>query len=305
MMGFSYMHIKNYRIISKNLIIFLCFVTLVTALLYYFSHIKNHISTQKAVEQIDFKYQDIVSWITSNTLWYQYGNNIGWANFDRVYFITLEERLENVKRVIERLGIGNSAFILQAINKKNLNMSELVSLNIVDKTYLAQLEPRQYGAIAAHLSHFAVMLHCLKDDAVQTCVIFEDDIYRPAIGITDQIADFHKRTNRIYPNWDILYLDYSYEEGHSKTYQDVRKLKGALGNHAYVINKKLVPKLITEWFPMRDVNDVVFRTLVRNNTILAVGPDKARYFAQNRMTHGSTIDPGFLEYEILSIRYKH
>jgi hypothetical protein len=136
------------------------------------------------------KYHVQLEWLADHTKWYQQGNGDGWAGFDKVYFISMPDRLVNVKQVAERLGVSNSASILQAINKDTLNITELLQRNIVVPEYLYKLRDRGHGVIGCQLSHLAVLLDCIKDPNAKTCVIFEDDLYKPAKEVTTQIVNF-------------------------------------------------------------------------------------------------------------------
>lgn len=285
-------------------IIFLCASLLVIMLLgCYRLYLNSPIfSNNTYAATIGPQYTYMVQWLGKHTEWQQKGTKTGWAGFDKVYFISLPSRLSNVQQVAERMGVSKSAWILKAIYKDALNINELVSLNIVDKKYLEQLTPRRYGCIGCQLSHLAVMLDCYKDPAAQTCVIFEDDLYKPAKSVTSQVNDFRARIEKLNINWDILYLDYCAELGGGKTKQDVRRLLGSSCAHAYVIKKTSIPIILAASTPMRMAFDLTTNQLMKRDAIIAVGPDKARYFSQNRTFHGSTLDPGFKDYPTLNTR---
>lgn len=283
---------------------YLCILALAIFLsIAYFIYINQPIRfINKSPTIISPQYKDVITWITEHTEWQQKGTNAGWAGFDKVYFIALPKRLSNVKRIAKRLGITDSAWILKAIYKDSLNVNELLALNIIEKKYLKFLTPKLYGAIGCQLSHLAVMLDCYKDPLAKTCVIFEDDLYLPATTVTSQITDFRKRVEKLKINWDVLYLDYCFELGGGRTINDVRWLSGSACMHAYVIKKETIPVILAAITPMKTTIDGSLSLLMQHKSILAIGPNKARYFAQNRTLHGSTISPGFEAYPAFNLR---
>lgn len=147
------------------------------------------------------------------------------------------------------------------------------------------------------------MLDCYKDPLAQTCVIFEDDLYRPAKEVTKQVIDFKERAERLGIDWDMLYLDYCYEVPWGKTEQDIRWLMGSSCTHALVIKKSTIQTIFAASLPMRRSYDATLGYLMLNKTILSIGPNKARYFAQNRKLLGSTIVPDFSDYPSLNLRF--
>jgi hypothetical protein len=70
-----------------------------------------------------------------------------------------------------------------------------------------------------------------------------------------------------------------------------------------VVKKHVIPKLLSEGFPVSKPYDYVLVQLMRDKTVLAIGPDKARYFSQNRQQYGTALDPNFVEYQSINYRY--
>lgn len=278
-------------------------ILLILVTIFYFIFINNNKTALTTTERLNSSYKEQIDWIATHTEWYQQGSGLGWAGFDKVYFIAMPDRLDNVHQVAERLGITNSAWILKAINKDTLNITELLKQNIVAPEYLHKLVNRGYGVIGCELSHLAALLDCLRDPKVQTCVIFEDDLYKPAKAVTAQISEFSKRVAKQKILWDILYMDYCYETGGGRVNNDIRRLKSCFCAHAYVVNKRIIPQLISEAMPLNKPYDYVLEQLIRDKTIFAIGPNKARYFSQNRRYYGSALDPNFVEYEVVNSRY--
>lgn len=295
-------HLLKYR----WLIFCALLVAAIVSILYLFCINTTEI-TDEPQAKLNPAHREVIQWLSNHTVWQQQGTNEGWAGFDKVYFIALPKRLGNVKQVADRLGITHSAWILSAIYKDALDPHELLALNIIEAQYLKFLTPRLYGCIGCQLSHLAVMLDCYKDPTAQTCVIFEDDLYRPAKAVTAQIIEFRKRVEKLKINWDLLYLDYCFEEGHKQgetdQENDIRWLTGSACTHAFVIKKSAVPIILAASLPMQTTFDGILIQLMKHKKIIAIGPDKARYFAQNRMLHGSTISTGFIDYPTLNLRF--
>lgn len=289
-----------YRNLKRCLII--CSIVLIAGYVTYLllrPYLQNNIHIKHTIPS---KIKASVQWLSAHTTWHQVGTPGGWAGFDKVYFIAMPERIENVKQVAARLGISDSAWILQAIHKNTINAEELAALNIVHPEYLAKL--KQYGVIGCQLSHLAVILDCYKDPNVQTCVIFEDDIYKPSKAVTAQVVDFRRQIESLKIDWDILFLDYCLELGGGKTKEDIRWLTGSYCAHAYVIKKDIAPLLLSATTPMREPIDGVYFNLMQDNSLVAIGPDKAHFFAQNRYGCDSCIDPGYIENVQLVTRYR-
>lgn len=287
-------------------IIFL-FALLLTLMIFsvYIVNTNTIKSDNKFVAKINPQHKDLITWLGNHTVWQQQGTKRGWAGFDKVYFISLPQRLANVKQVAERLGVTDSAWILNAITKDSFDTNELLALNMLDKKYLAQLPREKYGCIGCQLSHLAVMLDCYKDPDAQTCVIFEDDLYKPTKIVTLQVVDFHKRIEKLGINWNILYLDYCFEKGGGKIVQDIRWLLGSSCTHAFVIKKNTFPIILNASVPMKISFDGTLIQLMQDQSFLAIGPNKARFFAQNRIRYNSTINPGFTDYPTLNLRRSH
>lgn len=289
---------------NLKICLIICIVVLVAGYCTYLFLRPYLQSNVQSKHMVSTRIQPLVQWLSAHTTWHQTGTQGGWAGFDKVYFIAVPERIENVKQVAARLGIMENAWILQAIHKSTLKANELQALNIVDPEYLAKLTPKQYGAIGCQLSHLAVILDCYKDPTAKTCLIFEDDIYKPSKEVTAQVIAFRKQIENLKVDWDILFLDYCSEARKGKTQGDIRWLTGSYCAHAYVIKKDVAPLLLNATTPMKEQIDGVYCSLMQKQAIVAIGPDKARFFAQNRYGYDSCIDPGFVENVQLVTRYR-
>lgn len=222
-------------------------------------------------------------WLTNHTEWYQKGTSKKWAGFDRVYFVTLSERLENVKKVEDKLGIKNSAWIFKAIHKDKLNKDELYEKDIVSKAYGNGLDRNFHdnlGRIACHLSHLACINHFLKDPTIDTCVIFEDDLQIPNNGVNIESKKFKEELDKHNIDWNIIYLGYCYERGYKKIADNINLLNTPKCRHAYVLNKKSGKYIIDNTLPMTRNGDVMYTTLIKNKILSAYGPRKL-FFWQN------------------------
>lgn len=292
--------------ILKKPVFFIMVCCIAAILSYLIFHVSHHKSARNmsAEYRISLRHKNLAPWLTAHTSWHQVGSNAGWAGFDKVYFIAMPDRIQHVMQVADRLGIAQSAWVLNAVNKNSLNIDELVQLNIVDQAYIDKIQNKQYGAIGCQLSHLAVILDCYNDANAKTCVIFEDDLYKPAKEVTAQVIDFRKRVEAFNVNWDMMFLDYCLEDGYGATQDDIRWLSGSFCAHAYVIKKDIAPLLLVANTPMQQPIDGIYYALMQNKSVIAIGPDKARYLAQNRFSYDSNIDPGYRNNAQLMLRYR-
>ena len=228
-----------------------------------------------------------MAWLKNHTNWIQKGSkNKGWAGFGRVYFITLPERLNNVKQISEKLNMGADAWIFRAINKKNLNIKTLINKEMV-KWYYGL--PDNIGRIACHLSHLACIKHFLNDSTIETCIIFEDDLKIPEITTINQTIKFNKNLKDSGIDWNILYLGYCYENYGTGVGNGIQKLNSPLCLHAYVINKESAQIILNDSLPIYKDGDHMYKDLIKESKLRAFGPTKM-WFEQNRETFGSTLN---------------
>lgn len=255
-----------------------------------------------------------MKWLKSNTKWYSKPltfNKTKWCGFDRVYFITLPDRLKNVKSIAKRMGIQNVWF-LKAIDKYGLNkeLSELYEMGLVDEKYGNGKDSRgkdNLGRMACHLSHLACIRHFL-DSKDGKCVIFEDDLQMPEPLTRRETETFHNEVDNY--NWNILYLGYCYESGSEPIMDNVQRLKKPLCRHAYALTRNGAEIIMKNTLPQNDNGDQMYRKLIESGELRAYGPRKMR-FLQNRGDFKTTLHnyhpnpPQYASEQTLKMKFEH
>lgn len=238
-----------------------------------------------------YKNKQLFKFLQDRTDWYQMGTNEGWAGYDRVYFITLPERLANVRDAAEKLGVADSAWIFKAIHKDSLDYKKLQRLHILSPVALKHFPPMAYGNIGCHFSHLAVLKHCLQDPNVNTCVVFEDDLRLESADVTQRVQKFHDKIVAKNINWDFTYLDMC--DGSVREYlgNDIVRLHDSYCLHAYVVKKHVIPSIIATVNPMQAAIDQKINNLFREGKLVAVSSRDEVFFSQNRDDFNSFSNP--------------
>jgi hypothetical protein len=214
--------------------------------------------------------------------WYEMGpsESINWNGVDRVYFITLFSRLENVKKIIKKMGLTDKVWILKAIDKDIIDISEYKNENL----------KKNPGKIACHLSHLECIKH-FKQSKLGNALIFEDDLKIPKGTEGNKIKYVLDVVNKVDPNWNMIYLGYCWEHK-SKTKpinKDVLKLYRPLCRHAYMINKNIVNDYINKVSKIEENGDVSIGEFIKDGTWSVYGPMKV-IFEQYREKWGSNLN---------------
>ncbi len=148
----------------------------------------------------------------------------GLNNFDIVYYINLEHRKDRLEHINKVLSETN-------IDKNKINRIEAI------------YKPG-FGSLGCAKSHKYTLEKFLETpDNIQNCIIFEDDF------IFTQTADTVKNMlNEFYNNvkdFDILmFASHTYRELPTK-FSFITKILDGQTTSGYIVNKKFVPKLIS------------------------------------------------------------
>lgn len=233
-------------------------------------------------------------WLKDHTDWFKTGLDNGrWCGIDRVYFITLPQRLENVKNINKQLNINDKSWYLKAIITDSIKPRELFDKKVAEKKFwngTSQWSPgsKNHGRVACALSHLACMYNFLNDKSADTCVIFEDDLKIKGFLAEKNTEQFIKNVYEMNLDWDILYLGYCFEAGSKYIGKGVQKLGKPVCLHAYVLNKKGARKILNKLLPVSDSIDVVIKNMIKKGEINAYGPVTMNY-RQNPTRFPTTI----------------
>jgi glycosyl transferase family 25 len=163
----------------------------------------------------------------------------------RIFCINMEkskDRWQFIKNNCNQQFIDIQRF--PAYNGKKINIPKLINNN-----YLKYRNSLEYGQIGCAYSHIKLWEKCLKLP-YKYFIILEDDTIIP--------NKFKEKINCIIENspkiWDIIYLGGCYVKGKLVNKQFIKPTslygKYNLCTHAYIINKKSIPKLLKKMKPI-------------------------------------------------------
>lgn len=229
----------------------------------------------------------ILGYIINNTMrkekHTQY-NEYNWLYnyFDKIYTITLPERINNVLHFSEILNFKPQIF--QAILKKNLNKQDLINNGVVSKSCGLTM-----GEIACYLSHLAVLEKFLNDENAKTCLIFEDDVQIPK-----NVEQIKKKINHamktIPDDWDMINFGRGWDNcsKENKVNDTIVKSYG-LNLHSYAVTKEGARKILENCKIIGVYAiDEMLKNLSSENKINMYATEK-RVFEQNRDNFNSTL----------------
>ena len=172
----------------------------------------------------------------------------------KVYCISMEKNPEKIINNIVSNGFPQVQ-LFNAVNGKDLSISggsDLLSVfaleNLIKKNerrYHAELGT--WGAVGCYLSHVSLWQQLVQDENEELYLIFEDDI-----TFSDNFKiNYEKCMENIPKNWDILFLDLTWNEKETAFNNYFNLVSGHFfGTHAYIINKKCASSLLTKIFPI-------------------------------------------------------
>jgi len=210
-----------------------------------------------------------------------------------VYVIALPERKKYIENSLNTYGLKDSAILVDAILKKDLDPDILKKHDeFLDKDHnLTNL-----GEIACYLSHLKVMKKFLLDEK-KKAIIFEDDI-TPCASTKLYQSQLHQlrkeltelENKGVLEQYDIIYLGNCWSNclGSNFITQHLATNSESLCNHAYVINKKAAKIILDNSILLKTQIDLLIVDLIKKHKLksLTLFP---QIFSQNRNVTGTTL----------------
>jgi len=216
---------------------------------------------------------------------YQYKKNILHNYFDDIYIITLPQRKEYIKTIMDDLKINPIYF--EAIDKNRIDYNKLLNNNFILKDYY---KPTNHGRIACHYSHMKILETFLKTDK-KSCFIFEDDISPINIEYKDYNNIIKNSLDNLPSDWDIIKLGRCWDNctKMDKINEHLYRVYSPKCRHAYGVSRKGAKKILDNTIPMYNNGDVMISNLIKEKNIIcyAIVPS---IFNQNRYKLGSTLN---------------
>lgn len=204
--------------------------------------------------------------------------------FDKIYYIALPERLDNIKAVLKSYNIR--AEKIDPVIKYDLDSRNFVKDNLILRKYFGV----NAGRVACHLSHLKALRTFLKSDA-KTALILEDDL-----ADCKNLQRYQKRLNSLRDearllDWDILYLGHCWAncKKFEKVTDQIYKNGSPICLHAYAVTRHAAQVILQKTMPMYDNGDEMLRKL-GNRGVLRVYTVMPPIFFQNREKLGSTLN---------------
>ena len=199
-------------------------------------------------------------------------------NMPPIYVINLKHRADRKHRTEEQLTKhGLTGKFIEAVNGSYLDINKLE-----DDGYLNVKRKRmRRGEIGCYLSHIKCWLEILKSNAPMG-LIFEDDI----ILKSDFVPTLSKMLVSVKDKeWDLFYLgricygnawfnELSCITGENVADDIIYPKTVGWGNHAYIIKRETVRKLISEMFPINLPIDWMLPDLYHKKVIKTLGLKK-------------------------------
>lgn len=235
-------------------------------------HIREHTKWHKEAKPNDYHKHDL-------------GEHI-----DRVYAISLPSRVD---RVIQQLknggdGVFQSASILNAFNKKDMDLAKLQRQGYLDNNDRLWdfNESKRLGFSGCHMSHIGVLLDFLRDKNAKHALVFEDDI----VIDWDKTRSFIKSMDPHFKPHDVdmVYFGYCLEGKHTPIVQnEIDIIENPMCRHAYIINRRAAEILTQGAYPLDQTGDRKTIQLMSDHGIKVIGPP-----ADNQcVTQGSQDEP--------------
>jgi len=197
----------------------------------------------------------------------------------KVYVINLIKRKERLAFFSSNYNLKIPFEIFNAIDGSQLNLSKLISNNIIGETGLRSIENKKriyhyeltnLNAIGCFLSHY-YLWHQILNTNGDNFLIFEDDTIFNSISL----YEINYRLSNIPNDWDI-YLLSNPNSAYQKTNKKVHRF---FLLNAYIINKKGINKIIDKCFPINQQLDSFLSDLTTDLNIYI--HDKYNYYKQS------------------------
>lgn len=182
------------------------------------------------------------------------------------YLINLDKRSDRLKVTVPML--KTSGFIVERFPAISYN-DDLINLVKEDARYNILKEQRNdhyelsKGGIGCFLSHIQIW-EKIQNSKDSHGIIFEDDVLPSRGGI----SDIQSEISKVPDDWDIILIGALYLR---EINSDVSKIYKFYGTHAYIINKKVIPYLLKNVFPMEMQIDAWLSKLAEESKINIYG----------------------------------
>jgi GR25 family glycosyltransferase involved in LPS biosynthesis len=249
----------------------------------------------------DRRWKKWEEWFSQNTKFLEPVEGIEeeFENIDHVYVITLPKREANVRKAIKKL--NRKVSIFSAIPKDKINEKETKQVFGVINHGLSF---SKRGPIACALSHYAIMVHSLKNK-YKKIMVFEDDLDLSNIddGTSEWFDDAESQIeaflakNKVPPTFKMMnFYGYCYEPEGCKDNtinkeKTIKSMCQPFCAHAYTINEQAMRHFLRLAIPLNGVCDHLFASEVRKGNVYSFGPvpDHEKLINQDRKTHGTTL----------------
>ena len=221
------------------IIITISFIVFITLLLQKLNIIENY-------SDVD-KYSDVtIRSFPESIIEYQQGVKYNWIydHFDKCYIIYLDKRKESIEKLFKYLNIEPTMF--SAIHKDIIQRDVLIQNNLINEDSSLNM-----GRIACHLSHLYVLQEFLKNDKLQTCIIFEDDLAIPK-NLNRLVKRFNKAMKDLPKDWDVINFGGCWDTCNTRTRitNELFKSTRAQCRHCYGVSKNGARIILSNTLPM-------------------------------------------------------
>jgi GR25 family glycosyltransferase involved in LPS biosynthesis len=228
----------------------------------------------------------------------------GASPFKKIYVVTLPERLDHVITFLRSNGFNyDNVSIFRAINKNDLNFSELESLGFVEQG--GELQPGEHACTLSHMAVYNNFYNRADTTDSDWCCVFEDDNVATLPEVEREVNDFVKkvnalarrrpkklRNNTFYEIPNIHYLGFCYCNKHALSRHVVPGVAQSLSHfctHGYFLNKPMIDYFFANAsFPFAQPIDNMLRDMFTTGDVLSFF-STTNLFKQNRADIPSAI----------------
>lgn len=204
---------------------------------------------------------------------------------DKIYVMAIPDRINYITKILKDHGIDFE--IVSAILAKDIDIRDLISKNIVSKK--AKVTKNQ---VACYLT-FKKTLDNFLSTGSDKCILFEDDLKAPKIGINyyEKIRQLLEETPK---DFDIIYMGRCYDNccRDQKITKNVSRCFEPKCNHAVIISKKGAEKLKNILKTLPDAKDITISRSISKGDLIAYAATPALFY-QDRKNVKSTLRNDF------------
>lgn len=201
---------------------------------------------------------------------------------DKIYVMAIPERINYISNILKK-DYKIDFEIVSAILGKDINKQDLIDKNIISKNI--KLNNNQ---IACYLTFLKTLDIFLNTDS-EKCIIFEDDLQLPLVGINyyEKIKQLLEETPK---NFDMIYMGRCYDDcsRDQKITENVSRCFFPKCNHALIVSKKGAKKLKNILKYLSYEKDVTIANSIFNKNLIAYAANPPLFY-QNRNNIKSTL----------------